>query len=215
MQPLEHLVTSATDIRDIAQSLGRSRETLFSALWQVVTGPENSGRTSLGHDYAAALFDLGITAQKEAVRLDCNQQPLPSDIEDVFNEAKGKMLLLEDPGASKMERDFLLAQLAETLETGSTIVLLTGTPKDMKDFMDDLPTATRGRLSLSPVEITQSFTAEESAAFNAARNDRLRREFELKQQQEDILHWKTNPTVDVSVPRAVKPLKALRFTAKT
>ncbi|MDE1153513.1 MAG: hypothetical protein PW788_13335 [Micavibrio sp.] len=214
MLPLDHLTANAKDIRDIAHNLGRSSETLFGALWQVVTGPENSGRTSLGHDYAAALFDLGITPQKEPVRLDCNRQPLPSDIEDVFNEAKGKMLLLEDPAAAKMERHILLAQLAETLETGSTIVLITGTPAEMKDFIADLPTTTRNSLALTPVEITRSFTVEESAAFNAERNARLRREFELKQQQEDILDWKTRPEVNVAVNRGVKLLKPLRFGTK-
>ncbi len=198
----EHFKAHATEMKDLAAMLGRAPEVIYPGLWQVITGAAGSGKVMQANTYAAMLADDAIVTNKAVTTLDFTNGQLPTDVEEAFARAKGGVLILESPYDSGFEKQMLIEQLAQAREDSQTVVIMTGTKKDMDDFISLLPRA----IDLTPVDAQQTFDDPPGTQTEA-----FKRRLEVQEQKEDILRWKAMPRVDVSIAKAVKPLRTVRF----
>ena len=200
----EHLKSHAEEMRDLAKMLGREPDVIKPGLWRIITGDAGSGKVAEANAYAAMLEDEGFVKNRGAAVLDFNIDPVASDVEEAFERAKDGVLIIQDPDKAMFEKSILIEELTKAHAASNTAVILTGTKKEMDDFAGLLPRS---------IDIVSSGVNETFDDPPGTHADALKRRLELQEQKEDILKWKATDKdkVDVSITRAVKPLRTVRF----
>ncbi len=198
----EHLKAHATEMRDLAKMLGREPDVIKPGLWRIITGGPGSGKVAQAQAYAAMLEDEGFVQNRGAAFLDFNIDPVASDVEEAFERAKNGVLIIQDPDKAMFEKRILIEELTKAHAGSNIVVIMTGLKKEMDDFAQLLPR------SFDIVSSDASATFDDPPGTHA---DALKHRLELQDQKEDILKWKAMDKVDVSIARAVKPLRTVRF----
>lgn len=177
----------------------------WSVLHKIITGPPQSGKSTLARSYAWELMTEGFI-KNPPLEIDCAQPYSDQQLQHFFNEANGGMIVVKNPQATTRQ-ETLVARLERAIEKDEAIVVLIGADDAIHSFLGANPSLTK-KLNLDKppaviVTTEKSFTPEEQAAFAVAQPDAwLQREKE-RRTEKILREWNEMKDFDVTVGREV------------
>lgn len=182
-------------------------------LHKIITGPPQSGKSTLAHDYAYALFEAGFVA-KAPVEIECAHALTAEDIKNLFDAGKDSVMILRHPESAP---PLIAEQVLAALEADTAVIILTGDTQKIDIWLGQNETLkARFNLDKQPpvmMQTERSFTAEEQSAFIAAHNSVWRARDKQRRIQRVIGEWRDMRDFDVTAG-ADMPAPALASFSK-
>lgn len=168
-------------------------------LHKIITGPPQSGKSTLAHDYAYALFEAGFVT-KAPVEIECTHALTAEDIKNLFEAGQDSVMILRHPESAP---PLVAEQVLAALEADTAVIILTGDAQKIDIWLEQNETLkARFNIDKQPpvvVHTERSFTAEEQAAFIAEHNSLWRARDKQRRIQRVMGEWRDMRDFDVTV----------------
>lgn len=197
-----------TLIPELQAAVDKAQAGDLQGLHQMILGPSPSGKTTQANAYAEALMTKGVTGSLRM--LDINQIKFVGNLGQVFNEAKGGVLLIDELEKTEAtQRREILSHVVRAVSDGDTLIIITGAVSLENDLA--MEPALQRRMG-PPVILDKKFTRAEMEAFKAAHNARRDAEHEMQEvRAQRMAEWKTATAEDLRPRKAYTAPKTARF----
>lgn len=207
-------------VRDAKTSLehfAAAPESYYTSLWQVIAGPPHSGKTYAAQEYANDLAEAGLTTAPLRFIDSATRQ---DNFSRLFRDAKNGTIIIDDPAhLDTRAAKALYEEITKAFDQQSCVIVLTGYRSSVDPFLENMPPELKIRWSPEVRETSHVFTREESEAFDArnrAVRDAAAKAVAAENARKtarlaEIEKWKKLPEVDISAPKTLKPMRAVKF----
>lgn len=166
---LENAIQQGAKFRPYLLS-GDARE-LYGQLSHIIAGPAGHGKTWQAQEYAGALFDAKFISAEDPVTLLPASGLRDGQWKDVFDDAKGKLLVIDEIyGVDPRAGGALLARMVEFISKHEGVMVLTGVEDRLQSFLDNTPVLKK--ILVNTVVLDHPPTPADIEAGKASRADR-------------------------------------------